>query len=100
MIATPPKPRLGRPQAAQPAAILRWARHDGGLYHGPMQTFMTIAIIAGLVSVLAVLLLGVGSMLVGGEWNRKHGNQLMRLRVLLQFGTVILLLIFFLLHGH
>jgi hypothetical protein len=65
-----------------------------------MSAFMSVAIIVGLVAVLAVLLLGVGSMLRGGEWNRKHGNQLMRLRVLLQFGTVILLLLFFLFHGH
>jgi hypothetical protein len=65
-----------------------------------MSTFMTVAIIAGLVAVLAVLLIGIGSMLAGGEWNRKHGNQLMRLRVLLQFGTVILLLLFFLIYGH
>ncbi|HUN49530.1 MAG TPA: twin transmembrane helix small protein [Candidatus Sulfotelmatobacter sp.] len=65
-----------------------------------MSTFMAVAIVAGLVAVLAVLLIGVFSMLRGGEWNRKHGNQLMQLRVMLQFGTVILLLIFFLIYGH
>ncbi|HYM31005.1 MAG TPA: twin transmembrane helix small protein [Candidatus Cybelea sp.] len=65
-----------------------------------MSGFMTAAIVIGLVAVLGVLLTGVVSMLRGGEWNRKHGNQLMRWRVILQFGTVILLLIFFLLYGH
>ena len=65
-----------------------------------MSTVMTVAIIIGLGSVLTILLIGVGSMLRGGEWNRKHGNRLMQLRVLFQFGTVLLLLLFFLLHGH
>jgi hypothetical protein len=64
-----------------------------------MSGFMTVAIIVGLLAVLGVLLAGVVSMLRGGEWNRKHGNQLMRWRVILQFATVMLLLLFFLFHG-
>jgi hypothetical protein len=64
-----------------------------------MSTFMTVAIFVGLAAVLGVLLVGVVSMLRGGEWNRKHGNQLMRWRVILQFSVVMLLLLFFLFHG-
>ena len=46
-----------------------------------------------LLSVLAVLGTGVVAMLRGGDFNRKHGNKLMRLRVLLQFAAVILILL-------
>ena len=46
-----------------------------------------------LLSVLAVLGTGVVAMLRGGDFNRKYGNKLMRLRVLLQFAAVILILL-------
>lgn len=46
-----------------------------------------------LLSVLAVLGTGVVAMLRGGDFNRKYGNRLMRLRVLLQFVAVILILL-------
>lgn len=46
-----------------------------------------------LLSVLAVLGTGVVAMLRGGDFNRKYGNRLMRLRVLLQFAAVILILL-------
>jgi hypothetical protein len=50
-----------------------------------------ILIVIGLAAVLAVLFFGVITMLRGGEFNRKYGNKLMQLRVLLQFGVIMLL---------
>lgn len=52
---------------------------------------ITIAIWIALGAVLLVLVIGVFNMLRGGEFNRKHGNRLMRWRVILQ-GVAILLL--------
>jgi len=51
-----------------------------------------IPILVGSLAVLAVLIIGVLGMLRGGEFNRKYGNKLMQLRVLLQFAVVMLLL--------
>ena len=52
-----------------------------------------VAMIAALM-VLAVLVLGIGSFGMGGEFNRKHANRLMRWRVILQFVAVCLILLF------
>lgn len=43
---------------------------------------------------LAILLVGVFAMARGGEFNRKHSNRLMRLRVIAQFVTIMLILLF------
>lgn len=51
-----------------------------------------LPILIGTIAVLAVLIVGVFSMLRGGEFNRKYGNKLMQLRVLLQFAVVMILL--------
>ena len=45
-------------------------------------------------AVLGVLLIGIGGFARGGEFNKKHANKVMRLRLLLQFVAVILILIF------
>ena len=50
-----------------------------------------ILVIIGLAAVLIVLAVGVISMIRGGEFNRKYANKLMQLRVLLQFGVILLL---------
>jgi len=50
-----------------------------------------ILVVIGLAAVLAVLFFGIATMLRGGEFNRKYGNKLMQLRVLLQFGVILLL---------
>ena len=49
-----------------------------------MNTFLTIAIIVSMASVLAALGLGLFGMLKGGEFNKKYGNKLMQARVFLQ----------------
>lgn len=56
-----------------------------------MSSLLPILIPIALIAVLAVLGIGVVGMLRGGEFNRKYGNRLMRLRVLLQFVAVALL---------
>ena len=43
-----------------------------------------------------VLLVGIVSMLRGGEFNSRHGNKLMRARVILQGITLALLALLFL----
>ena len=56
-----------------------------------MSTAFPIVIAVVLAAVVLTLLLGVFSMARGGEFNKKHGNKLMRYRVLFQ-GLAILLL--------
>ncbi|MBC6441272.1 MAG: twin transmembrane helix small protein [Rhodospirillales bacterium] len=45
----------------------------------------------------AALFMGIGSFVKGGAFNRKHGNRLMRFRVIFQFAAIILLALMFLL---
>jgi hypothetical protein len=42
--------------------------------------------------VVATMFTGLGGMTQGGEFNRRHGNRMMRWRVGLQFLAVVLLL--------
>lgn len=42
-------------------------------------------------AVVGVLLVGIGGFAKGGDWNRKNANKVMRLRLLLQFVAVILI---------
>ena len=64
-----------------------------------MSHYLPYLVGAVMIAVLAVLFLGVGSMLRGGEFHRKYGNKLMQWRVILQFTAVMLMLLFFLLHS-
>ncbi|SMP35882.1 twin transmembrane helix small protein [Shimia sagamensis] len=41
--------------------------------------------------VLFILLVGIGGFAKGGEFNKKHANKIMRLRLLAQFVAVILI---------
>ncbi len=52
-----------------------------------------IAALAALV-VLAILAVGIGGFARGGEFNKKHGNRMMRWRLYAQFGAVVLIMIF------
>ena len=58
-----------------------------------MNILVTLIIIA-LFFTLGVLLVGVIGMSKGGEFNRKYGNKLMRLRVISQFITLGLIALF------
>jgi hypothetical protein len=65
-----------------------------------MSGSLTILIIVALAAVLVALGLGMFSMLKGGDFARRHGNRLMRIRVLLQFTALALIaLAFFLRDG-
>jgi len=61
-----------------------------------MRTGLSIMLALALLAIFAVLAVGVFGMLQGGEFNRKYGNKLMRLRVLLQ-GVALLMIVLFLL---
>jgi Hypoxia induced protein conserved region len=45
-------------------------------------------------AVVAVLLVGIGGFARGGDFNRKYANKIMRLRLLLQFAAVLLIIAF------
>lgn len=65
-----------------------------------METFFASLVGITMAAVLVVLLVGVGAMFRGGDFNRKYANKLMRLRVLLQALALILFAIFMLLFHH
>lgn len=56
-----------------------------------MNALLIIAIVLAALSVLGVLVIGIVSMIKGGEFNEKYGNKLMQLRVSLQ-GVALALL--------
>jgi hypothetical protein len=45
-------------------------------------------------AVVAVLMIGVGGFARGGDFNKKYANKIMRLRLLLQFIAVLLIVAF------
>lgn len=45
-------------------------------------------------AVVVVLMVGVLGFAKGGDFNRKHANRIMRLRILMQFIAVILIIVF------
>ena len=51
-------------------------------------------IILSLIAVLIVLGVGIIGMLRGGDFNRKYGNKLMRVRVATQGLAILLILLF------
>jgi len=58
-----------------------------------MKSLLPVLLAVAMAAVLVVLLVGIVSMLRGGEFNRKYGNKLMRARVALQFGALLLFLL-------
>jgi len=54
---------------------------------------LTIVIVACLVLTATILVIGVGSMAQGGEYDEKHSEQLMFARVGMQAITLILLFV-------
>ncbi|MEZ5716763.1 MAG: twin transmembrane helix small protein [Paracoccaceae bacterium] len=45
-------------------------------------------------AVLAILMVGVGGFAKGGDFNRKHANKIMRLRIAAQAVAIALILLF------
>jgi hypothetical protein len=64
-----------------------------------MGGFLLAALAVTLLAVLAILFTGVIGLARGGEFNRKYGNKLMRLRVLLQFLALGIIVLLFLSSG-
>ncbi len=54
-----------------------------------MSGFFSIMMIMAALSTLSILGLGLFSMVKGGDFNKKHGNRLMQLRVTLQGLTLL-----------
>ena len=57
-------------------------------------TLVKILGIVLLIVVAVVLILGIGTLLKGGETSKKYSNKLMQLRVLLQFIAIVALVSF------
>ncbi len=57
-----------------------------------METALNILLGLALVSVLGVLATGLAGFIMGGEFNRKYGNKLMRLRIAAQAFALLTLL--------
>ena len=64
-----------------------------------MSTVLFVLFLVAVVAVVLVLTTGIGGFVKGGKFNKNYGNKLMQARVILQFGAIMLLLIFALLSG-
>ncbi|MFU8865887.1 MAG: twin transmembrane helix small protein [Rhodobacterales bacterium] len=51
-------------------------------------------VVVACLGVLGILMLGIGGFAKGGEFNRKHGNRIMRWRIGAQLGAVVIILLF------
>ena len=51
------------------------------------------AVVGACLAVLVILLIGIGGFARGGEFNRRHGNRLMRWRIIAQALAVVLILL-------
>lgn len=49
---------------------------------------------AACLGVVVILMIGIGGFAKGGDFNRKHANKIMRLRIAAQFVAVLLILLF------
>ena len=58
-----------------------------------------VLVVIACLAVLAVLIFGIVGFSRGSEWNRKHANKIMRLRIALQFVAIVLILIFIYFRG-
>ncbi len=56
-----------------------------------MAPVILILTVLSLFAVVGVLLLGIATLVKGGELNKKYGNKLMRLRIILQAVCLVLL---------
>jgi len=67
---------------------------------GAMHTLFNILIPLSLAAVVVVLAFGIYALFRGGDFGRSYSNKLMRLRVLLQFIAVIILVAAFYWNRH
>lgn len=45
-------------------------------------------------AVVVILMTGIGGFAKGGDFNKKHANKIMRMRIVAQFIAVVLILLF------
>lgn len=64
-----------------------------------MQLFLNILLGVAMAAVVVVLGTGLVGFIIGGEFNRKYANKLMRLRVATQAIAVLILLLLLFLRG-
>lgn len=65
-----------------------------------MDNIVTWAIPVALLAVLAALVFGIYTLFRGGDFSRSFSNKAMRMRVLLQFVAVLVLIAVMLIHRH
>lgn len=53
-----------------------------------------VLVIVASAAVAIILLIGIGGFALGGEFNRKHANRIMRYRIYAQAVAVVLILVF------
>ena len=58
-----------------------------------------IAIVIALFAVVAILAVGIGGFGLGGAFNAKNGNRMMRWRIIAQAIAIALILLFFWVRG-
>lgn len=58
-----------------------------------------VAAIATL-AVLVILVAGIGGFAKGGDWNHRHGNRMMRWRLIAQAVALALIMLFLWARGH
>jgi uncharacterized membrane protein affecting hemolysin expression len=58
------------------------------MLNDPLFIIVAVAVLA----VLVILMIGIGGFAKGGEFNRKHGNRLMRYRIYAQAVAIALIL--------
>ncbi len=58
-----------------------------------MEGFIPFLVVAAVIITALVLLVGVAGFARGGEFNKKHGNKMMRLRILAQAVAIVLVCI-------
>jgi len=63
-----------------------------------MNGFIFTLMVIFALATLGVLIIGVSSMMRGGEFNKRYSNKLMRARVILQGITLVLLALLFVIH--
>ena len=61
-------------------------------YIPPMRGFLFVLLLIAMFGTLAVLFAGLITMARGGDFNKRHGNKLMRLRVMMQGFAVLIFL--------
>lgn len=60
--------------------------------------WLLVLIIIGVIITGGIMVLGVGAMSQGGDFNKAHGNKLMQARVVSQFITLVLVVIYLFLY--